>query len=512
MGQRPAAHRPHPVAYLLAVVLPLVLLLTVAAPWGIARVVAGLRPSGTSSSAPPAPSASPTSVDPSSADEGLPGLGDPYYPDAGNSGYDALRYAIAISWDPAAERLTGHTVVTARATQPLRSFYLDLALTAEQVSVDGQPAAFEKLGFADLRVTPARPLAAGAKFEVTVDYSGLPTRLRQGKLTPWRSFGQEWTVANEPESSAWWYPANDHPSDPALMDVSVRVPAGLTAVSVGALESKDTAREAGFDTWHWVARQPMASYLNFVSIGRFELEEGTVDGRPYVYAVSEQVSAEDRRAAFTSLRRSAAIVEVCESMFGPYPFTELGGVVPAGKLPFAGLETQTRPVYALDAIISDRFAAGLLTHELAHMWFGDNVTLRQWNDIFTNEAYASWAEWGYAERTGGRTADAAFDALFERVQDRDEFWRVTMVDPGRQHLFDVVYSRGPMTLQALRNVIGDDAFFALAREWAQDPGSRSLEDWMVRAQAKTQVDLSPFFQAWLYAATPPARTAANGFR
>ena len=57
------------------------------------------------------------------------------------------------------------------------------------------------------------------------------------------------------------------------------------------------------------------------------------------------------------------------------------------------------------AILSRNFAGTLVTHELAHMWFGDNVTLRQWNDIFDNEGYASWAEWGYAERTGGRKAN-----------------------------------------------------------------------------------------------------------
>ena len=87
-----------------------------------------------------------------------------------------------------------------------------------------------------------------------------------------------------------------------------------------------------------------------------------------------------------------------------------------------------------------------------------------------------------------------------------------MIDPGRPHLFDAVYVRGPMTLQALRNVIGDDAFFRLARDWAQATGSRSLEEWMAAAQAVTTVNLDPFFQAWIYSPSAPARTAENGFR
>jgi aminopeptidase N len=104
------------------------------------------------------------------------------------------------------------------------------------------------------------------------------------------------------------------------------------------------------------------------------------------------------------------------------------------------------------------------------------------------------------------------NAAYERRHDRAEFWQITMIDPSREHLFDTVYVRGPMALQGLRNVIGDDAFFKLARDWAQSPGSRTLEEWMVMAQSETTVDLGPFFQAWIFAATAPARTAENGFR
>ena len=87
-----------------------------------------------------------------------------------------------------------------------------------------------------------------------------------------------------------------------------------------------------------------------------------------------------------------------------------------------------------------------------------------------------------------------------------------MIDPSRAHLFDAVYVRGPMALQALRNVIGDAAFFKLARDWSQSPSSRTLEGWMEAAQSYTTVDLGPFFQAWIYTPAAPARTAANGFR
>ena len=331
-----------------------------------------------------------------------PGLGDPYYPQAGNSGYDVAKYQIVLNWDPGTATLRGTTTITATATQRLDSFYLDLAVPTEAIKVNGKPATFAKEGFADVRVQPADPVTIGSDFQVVVDYAGQPGEIRQGEVRAWSTTNAEWTVANEPESSAWWFPANDHPSDPALMDISVRVPAGMEAISVGRLESADTATEPDFDTWHWIARQPMATYLNFLTIGQFEIQQGTEDGLPFVYAVTEQLPVKQRQEAFKVLVTSGDRIATLATMFGPYPFTEIGGVVPAFKFAFGGLETQTRPVYQSSAILNENYAPELINHELAHMWFGDNVTLREWNDIFNNEAYASWAQWGYNERVGGK--------------------------------------------------------------------------------------------------------------
>ena len=384
-------------------------------------------------------------------------------------------------------------------------------MRTDQVQVNSEPATFELQGFADVRVVPQQLIAAGSTFTVSVSYSGRPGDVRQGKLQPWWTTGAEWTAAGEPESAAWWFPSNDHPSDPALMDTSIRVPAGMEAISTGRLESADAGEEKDFDTWHWVSRQPMATYANFVSIGQYELKQGVDHGLPFVYAVTEQISAAERKRAFDALMSSGERVRALEAMFGPYPFTELGGLVPAHPLQFEGLETQTRPIYVVRSILDADFASTLLDHELAHMWFGDNVTVREWNDVFNSEAYASWAPWGADERAGGRSANDAMNAFYERRKDRPEFWRITMIDPSPEHLFDAVYARGPMTLQGLRNVIGDDAFFKLARDWAQSPGSRTLEEWMAMAQSETPVDLGPFFQAWIYSPTAPERTAENGF-
>ncbi len=502
--QQPPVQRPHRIAYLLAVIMPVILLAALAIPVGAAWTIARLRQS-------PGSETTPAPLDPNATD-GKPGLGDPYYPQAGNSGYDVTKYQIVINWDPATQSITGTTTISARATQQLDSFYFDLALQTDTVTVNGVAAEAIARGFSDVYVKPTQPITAGSPFRVEIGYSGKPGEVRQGDVQPSLFTNGEWTVAGEPESAAWWYPSNDHPSDPALMDVSIRVPAGMEAISVGQLESADAGKETDFNTWHWIARQPMATYVNFISIGQYELKQGIERGLPYVYAVSEQLSAEDRKKVFAALVSSGERVRTLETMFGPYPFSELGGIVPAHQLLFGGLETQTRPIYDAKSILNAGFESGLLDHELAHMWFGDNVTVRQWNDIFISEGYASWAQWGARERRGGRSANDSLNRAYQRFADNDNFWKITMIDPSRAHLFDAVYVRGPMALQALRNVIGDEAFFKLAKDWGQRPGSRTLEDWMAAAQSYTTVDLGPFFRAWIYSPTAPARTAANGFR
>ena len=446
---------------------------------------------------------------------GTRGVGDPYFPDYGNGGYDAIKYTVEVDFDPTSQTLTGKTIISARATARLKHFYLDLALPARKVLVDDAKAAFALEGFQDLRITPAKPVKAGQEFSVTVEYAGTPGSVRQPGTedSPWRSSQDEWLVAGEPEASAWWYPANDHPADPALLDVSVRVPRTYQAISVGRLVSRDIGQEAEFDTWHWQTSQPAPTYATFLAIGRYSIREGEADGRPFVYAVSEQIAQQDRDRIFGALERTPTAIRELEAFAGPYPYTETGGIVPAIDLWFAGLETATRPVYHRGALLDEEYSDELLVHELAHMWFGDHVTLLQWNDIFTNEAFASWAHWEVVERRGGRSTDAQLDRTYRATRRDQDFWRVTMIDPGKDELFGPVYVRGPMTLTALDNVMGDVAFDALIRSWAQQPsGPRSLEDFMAAAQSHTAVDLGPFFQDWVYDTDAPARTKANGLR
>lgn len=455
--------------------------------------------------------ASPTTLGltPREARPGGPGIGDPYFPDDGNAGYDVTSYVVNGDWNPDSRVLSADATLVARAKDDLKSFYLDLYLDVDRVTVDGEEAGVDRADRLNVEITPETKIRAGRTFTVVVSYSGDPGQSGQGEPA-WYDSGGEWTVAGEPGSAPWWFPSNDHPSDPATFELNLRVPAGTEVISIGRLVDRDTGTEADFDTWHWQLTQPAATYLVFMSIGQFAIEESQVDGRQAVYAVSEKFPPTDRTVLFERLRSTAAVIKRLEADYGRYPFTEIGGVAPAAEFWFAGLETQTRPVYQARALLSP-FSAELLTHELAHQWFGDQVTLAGWKDIFINEAYASYAWWRDAETLGQGSAQKQFDTTFANTQDQPGFWRITMSDPGADDLFSTVYVRGPMALQALRNVMGDQPFFAASRAWAQQPGSRSLEQWRTHMQAATDQNLDGFFAAWLDGTVVPARSAENGF-
>ncbi|WP_028709394.1 M1 family metallopeptidase [Propionicicella superfundia] len=459
------------------------------------------RPPDGSPASPEAPRTTTPTRTPLPLAKGADGVGDDYDPAAGATGYDALAYDIDVAWDPGTERLSGTTVMTARAAagSAWTSLSFDLLLPVSAVLVNGEPADFtQEPGERDVRFTPAEPIAGGAEFTVAVTYGGDPAAADD---TVWLVNGEEWTAAGEPASAPVWFPSNDHPSDPAAFDVTVTVPAGMEAFSVGRLvgtADDDPAR----DTWRYEQRRPVPTYAVFLSMGSFEMVTGTDGDWPYVYAVSTQIAARQRTQMLATLRGTGEIVRSLEEFLGPYPLADIGGVVPSAGMWFGALETAGRPVYNARSVDTDT-----IVHEMAHMWVGNTVTLARWDDIFDNEAMASFATWVYAERVGGVSAGDTFERTYRRFG----AWQVSLADPGVERLFTVVYVRGPMAMQALRNRLGDEVFFPVFRAWAQQEGPRSLEQFRAFAAERSGQDLDAFFAAWIDATTAPARTAANGF-
>jgi aminopeptidase N len=454
---------------------------------------------------------------------GAPGIGDPYYPLDGNGGYDVGHYDLDLRYDPATDVLSGTATVEATATQNLSSFNLDFeGLNVRSVTVDGQSATWSRDG-GEMTVTPAWPLWQGRPFAVAVTYDGVPATIEDPTLGQSGFFHTDdgALVAGQPDVAATWFPANDHPLDAASVAVSIAVPEGLEGVSNGALE--DTRTADGWTTWSWRAHEPMATYLVTLAVGEFDLRSYEVDGIRYWDAVDPTLAQLDLapetegplvgEVVDAALARQPEVIGFLSDTFGPYPFDTAGAIVDNVPGMAFALETQTRPVYAPGFFTDPVLADTVVVHELAHQWYGDSVRLAAWQHIWLNEGFATYAEWLWLEREGLATPQQQFDELYANAETafaglEPPFWSVIVGDPGAQTslLFHpAVYQRGAMTLHALRQVVGDTAFFQILEEWATSRAGQAAttDEFIALAEELSGRQLDDLFQAWLFTPERP---------
>lgn len=432
-----------------------------------------------------------TDVDPSVEDvpdEVFDGLGDPRI--------DVRHEEVEVTADPGQAGISGRAVLTLTATtaDPLPSFTLDLrGPEVDELTVDGTAAEVDA-GPDQIAVTPATPLEPGVEVEVAVSYSGTPDPTAfpgLGVPVGWQADDAGgWFTMSEPDGTATWVPVNDHPSDKATWTVSLDTPADAVGVSNGRLVSSDTDGERRL--WVWETDRPMASYLVLAAIGAYDLvrQDGT-DGRKLAFAFAPQVEEADRRG----FERTDEILSFLAEQFGPYPDDDAGVIVVDSSVGLA-LETQTRPLFGLDGVDAEALA-----HELAHQWFGDDVSPASWADLWLNESFATYADWLWAEHDLGADLRDLADAPYVFSEGG-----LAVTDPRAAATFDgVIYQGGARALLALRLTIGDAPFAEILRRWVQQygGGTATTADFTALAEQVSGEDLDAFFDAWLRSPTQP---------
>jgi aminopeptidase N len=443
---------------------------------------------------------------------GSSGSGDPFFPLAGNGGYDVRHYSLRLAYDQPANSLEGSAVIRARATENLYRFDLDLRdfLAVSRVTVNFRPASFTQEQGQELVITPRRKIRAGERIRISVDYAGTPEPIvdLDESVEGWVPTDDGAFVVNEPQGSPGWYPVNDSPRDKATYDFRLAVAEGKTAVANGELVSQRT--RGGWTTWHWSQDEPMSPYLATATNGTFLTEQYDANGLFMYDAVDpntrvEVTDAPNPTLAFERLDPQREIIAFFSDLYGAYPFSAGGGIIDWAPDVGYALESQTRVNY-------DRIPdATTVVHEIAHQWFGDAVTPSVWPDIWLNEGFATFSEWIYDERHGGPPAQEVFDELCATPEDSTEgrdlwFPAPAALEDASQLFGTPVYSRGAMTLQALRTAVGDDAFFRILRRWyAQNRyGNVSTADFIALSERVSGQQLDDLFEAWLHQEGRPA--------
>ncbi|MDN4599114.1 M1 family metallopeptidase [Leifsonia virtsii] len=455
---------------------------------------------------------------------GAPTIGDTLFAGIGNGGYDVTHYDVAIAYNDD-KTIDATTTISATATQELSSFSLDLeGLTVGAVQVNGVPAAsFDRssdpaTSSYKLNIVPVSPVSGA--FTVQVAYSGSPVTHvdPDGSSEGWVLTSDGFTALGQPVGTMTWLPSNNTPADKATYDISITAPntvggAPAAAVSNGQLVTATPVGDGSRTTWHWQQNKPMATELAMISYGKYLTYESDIalsSGRTIhewtfvdpAVTTANQTTIQARRAALPE------ILNYLEAHYGPYPGDSTGFVVDITSLGYA-LETQDRPYFERSV------SQSTFIHELAHQWFGDSVTPGDWNSIWLNEGPATFipTQYAYDHGTSANSTATTYFNLWNSTAASNSRWTIPpagMTDPA--DLFDwQVYSRGAMTLEALRQAITPAVFDDVMKTWTTRYAgqSRDTHDFIALAEELSGRDLTAFFQDWLFDADKPAWPATS---
>jgi aminopeptidase N len=434
---------------------------------------------------------------------GPDGAGDPLLPGTGNGGYDVTHYDLAFDATNPSGSLVATTTVDAVATQDLSRYDLDLTgFTVDAVHADGAPANFSRVG-RELVVTPRQPIAKGHRFRTVVAYRGVPSPVVDPTgLGPigWLAGRGGSSIASEPAGAEGIFPCDDHPSDKATYTIRVTAPTHDQVIASGVETTTTTSGTATTHVFEMTA--PMATYLLQLAIGNFRVATATTPDGVTLRSAAPVGSTVDLAAINA---RTGQQLAYFSSLFGPYPFTTAGALI-ADIPPSFALETQTIPIYPTSWFTGPLEDTSVVTaHEISHQWFGDDVSVEQWSDIWLNEGFATYAEWLWADHIGAVPLATSVDVAMARLPElrkRDG----AVVAPSTRTMFDGnEYDGAAVTLAALRRTIGDGEFFELLRQWVRrHAGSNATtDDFIALANDISGRDFTSFFDTWLRSTSVP---------
>jgi len=432
--------------------------------------------------------------------------------------FDAQNYTIRISFDRLRKKVVGDTTVSLK---PLRSDLRTLELDAVGLvfqSVNLDPSGVElkhKILPAKIVITLDKIYGPDDLISIRFKYTTVAPKKGVYFVPADKGHSEQIWTQGEAEENRYWFPSFDFPSDKATSEEYITAKGDETVIGNGDLIEK-THNFDGTVSWHYKMSIPHSTYLVSFVIGKFLKVSDEYRGIPlgfYVYPDREMVA----RNAFGDTKKMIAAFEELTGV--PFPYNKYDQTIVAG-FKFGGMENITATTMAdTEIFIGDlpfgkAYVADLVAHELAHSWFGNLVTCRNWAELWLNEGFATYMEAAYREKVVGH------DDYLKKIRgDAAEFWIDDAKTIKRHGLFNlrandvdalfdnsaITYSKGSAVLHTLREQVGAEIFWRalntyLTRNRFANVESSDLEKVMEESSGQ---DLKWFFDQWVYGTGAP---------
>src|SRR5919109_653325 len=343
-----------------------------------------------------------------------------------------------------------------------------------------------------------------SKIELYISYTAKPRKgfyfVEPDKYYPWK-YQEAWTQSETTEAR-YWFPCIDHPRVKFSTEISVTVPIGFTAISNGVLLKVEKQNKK--QIFHWSETNPHPSYLTSIVVGKYvEMKDGK---NLYYY-----VPAEKKQDALRSFEHTPEIIRFYEEYLGTkYPYGKYSQVT-VQDFVYGGMENTSCTTLTLDTLHDEKahldFTSDyLISHELAHQWFGDLVTCSDWQHIWLNEGFATYCEALYWEASKGKDEFQYYmmqtaDDYLEEARTRYTRPIVTKVYKHPDDLFDRhTYEKGGCVLHMMRHLVGDKYFRRSLRTYLQRfaNGNAETDDLRKVFELETGQSLQQFFDQWIF--------------
>lgn len=440
--------------------------------------------------------------------------------------YDVEHYIIRASFDRPAKRVIGDTTIRFR---PLKGGLtsaefdsVDIKFSSVVLEPAGTPVTF-RTAAGKIVVTLDKPYSASDTISLRFKHTSVPTKgvyfvpeeIEDGKEI---HSAQIWTQG-EADEARHWFPSFDFPSDKATTEQYLTANAGETVIGNGELveEAKNTD---GTTTSHFRMNVPIPTYLVSFVIGKYAKVSDKYREVPlgmFVYPGSESIAPLAYGKTKDMMRFFEEVTRI------DYPFNKYDQTM-VSNFTFGGMENVTATTMADSEILAARnqlFAAGvedLVSHELAHSWFGNMVTCRNWAELWLNEGFATFMEAAFREKMYGRRnymIKIMRDAALFIVDDSINRKRNALFNQNADkvaELFDrpaTIYNKGGAVLHTLREEVGDEAFWKGVNSYLTNHrfGSVESSDLLKAMEDASGRDLDWFFDQWVYMGGYPKLTA-----